>query len=114
MPSTQINATCASEEEVNVWLKDMQEAQHAIFDQMSILETSIAMIVEELTTMKTKNKGSNHSLGQIAQLLDHVFPGNSWQMKKPWWEPPYLKDCHDAQNDDLYNKITSPPFEGCH
>ena len=66
-----------------MWLKDMQEAQHAIFDQMSILETSIAMIVEELTTMKTKSKGSNHSLGQIAQLLDHVFPGNSWQMKKP-------------------------------
>lgn len=83
MSSTQINAMYASEEEVHVLLKDMQEAQHAILDQMSILETSIAMIVVELTTMKTETKGSNHSLYQIARLLDHVYPGSSWQVKEP-------------------------------
>lgn len=113
MSSTQINAMYASEEEVHVLLKDMQEAQHAILDQMSILETSIAMIVVELTTMKTETKGSNHSLYQIARLLDHVYPGSSWQVKEPWREPPYREDCHDTQND-LYNITSSPPFESCH
>jgi hypothetical protein len=74
MPSTQINTICATEEEVHVWLKDMQEVQHTIFDRMNLLETGIAMLVEELTTINIKNKGLNHSIGQIAELLDHVFP----------------------------------------
>ncbi|KAI9284854.1 hypothetical protein BC943DRAFT_324867 [Umbelopsis sp. AD052] len=83
MANTQTNFLHPSEEETCVWLTDIQEVQHNIFDQMSILETGIAMLVEELTTINTKNLGLNHNLGQISGLLDHVFPGKPWQMKKP-------------------------------